>query len=142
MPLYVKKLHPNATIPTFATDGAAGFDLYACTTRIIASSSWTIISTGLAFEIPKGYYISIVPRSGLALKEGISVLNSPGIIDSDYRGEVKVLLYNYSQTGVIIEQGSRCAQGILRKTYALDIVEVEELSGTERGSGGFGSTGR
>jgi len=139
--LNVKKLHPYATIPAYATEGSAGFDFCALQSMTVDPGTSAIIPTGLAFEVPFGYYLSIISRSGLATT-GVTVFNSPGIIDSDYRGEVGILLKNHTELPLRITSGSRCAQGILCKIPEVEIVEVEELSDTLRGSGGFGSTGR
>ena len=131
-----------ATIPNYQTEEASGFDLHSIEDIILKPNERKLIGTGLAFEIPKGYEIQIRPRSGLAYKYGISVLNSPGTIDSDYRGEIKVLLINHSDTDFEIKIGERIAQGVIQKVIQAKFEEVEELNKTARGAGGFGSTGK
>ena len=142
MKIFIKKLSPLATIPNYQTEEASGFDLHSIEDIILKPNERKLIGTGLAFEIPKGYEIQIRPRSGLAYKHGISVLNSPGTIDSDYRGEIKVLLINHSDTDFEIKIGERIAQGVIQKVIQAKFEEVEELNKTARGAGGFGSTGK
>ncbi len=142
MVLKIKKLNKNALIPAYQTKEAAGFDLHSIEDVIINPGERKLISTGLAFEIEKGYEVQIRPRSGLAYKHGITVLNSPGTIDSDYRGEIKVLLVNFGNEEFEIKVGERIAQAVVAPVIQAEIIEVEELSDTERGSGGFGSTGK
>ena len=135
-----KSNNPN---PKYATDGSAGFDLQANidgnNVICIEPNETKLISTGLYFEIPKGYKMSILSRSGLSLK-GIVVANSPGLIDSDYRGELKIILRNTLLERFYIKNGERIAQGVLEKHETAVFENVEFLSETERGSGGFGST--
>lgn len=142
MKIFIKKLSPLATIPNYQTEEASGFDLHSIEDIILKPNERKLIGTGLAFEIPKGYEIQIRPRSGLAYKYGISVLNSPGTIDSDYRGEIKVLLINHSDTDFEIKIGERIAQGVIQEVIQAKFEEVEELNKTARGAGGFGSTGK
>ena len=142
MVLKIKKLNKNAVVPAYQTKEAAGFDLHSIEDVIINPGERKLISTGLAFEIEKGYEVQIRPRSGLAYKHGITVLNSPGTIDSDYRGEIKVLLVNFGNEEFEIKVGERIAQAVVAPVIQAEIIEVEELSDTERGSGGFGSTGK
>jgi dUTP pyrophosphatase len=142
MKIFVKKLSELAQIPQYQTAESAGFDLHSVEDVVLEAGERKLIGTGLSFEIPKGYEIQIRPRSGLAYKYGISVLNSPGTIDSDYRGEIKVLLINHSDTSFEIKVGDRIAQGVIQEVIQSSFEEVENLSETERGSGGFGSTGR
>lgn len=129
--------------PKYATEGSAGFDVKANILEpiTIGSLQRTLVPTGLFFELPKGYEAQIRPRSGLAFKNGITVLNSPGTLDSDYRGECKVLLVNLSSDEFIIQPGERIAQVIISKHEVVNFETTEELSDTDRGSGGFGSTG-
>lgn len=143
-----KKLHPDAKVPQYQSDGAAGFDFCAIEEVRIPAGDQRIISTGICMAIPKGYEVQIRPRSGLAAKHMISVTNSPGTIDSDYRGEVKIMLINHANhhaMGVdntfVVKPGDRIAQGVLSAAPQADIVEVKDLSETVRGAGGFGSTG-
>jgi dUTP pyrophosphatase len=142
MKLKIKKLNSDAIIPAYQTKEAAGFDLHSIEDVIINPGERKLIGTGLAFEIEKGYEIQIRPRSGLAYKHGITVLNTPGTIDSDYRGEIKVLLINHAKEAFEIKKGDRIAQAVVAPVIQAEIIEVEKLSDTERGSGGFGSTGK
>ena len=140
-----KSTNPN---PEFATDGASGFDLRADLaedeTITLGVGEYTMVPTGLYFEIPEGFELQVRPRSGLAAKHGVTVLNSPGTVDSDYRGEVKVILINHGTKPFVIENGERIAQGVIGGVMGKKMItfeSVEELSDTERGEGGFGSTG-
>ncbi|MEO1924341.1 MAG: dUTP diphosphatase [Nautiliaceae bacterium] len=142
MILKIKKLNNEAVIPAYQTKEAAGFDLHSIEDVILNPGERKLIGTGLAFEIEKGYEVQIRPRSGLAFKHGITVLNSPGTIDSDYRGEIKVLLINLGDEPFEIKCGERIAQAVVSPVIQAEIEEVRELSDTERGSGGFGSTGK
>jgi len=142
MILKIKKLHKDALIPAYQTQEAAGFDLHSIEDVIIKTGERRLISTGLAFEMEKGYEVQIRPRSGLAYKYGITVLNSPGTIDSDYRGEIKVLLINLGEEEFEIKKGDRIAQAVVAPVIQAEIVEVDELSNTIRGVKGFGSTGK
>ena len=138
-----KKLSPNATIPQYKTAGAAGMDLAYCGDKplhLIRSKPY-LVPTGLAIEIPEGYEGQIRPRSGQATR-GVSVLNSPGTIDCDYRGEIKVILASTINNCIDLEPGERIAQLIITPVVQAEVVEVQELSGTERGARGFGSTGK
>jgi len=144
MALQVKKLRDEAKIPTRATEQSAGLDLYACLFQgsvVIEPSQRALIKTGIAIALDPGMEAQVRPRSGLALKKGITVLNSPGTIDADYRGEVGVILINHSDEPVEVYHGDRVAQLVIQKVWMTEIQEVDELSDTERGAGGFGSTG-
>ena len=141
MRIKIKKLHPQAIIPKYQTTFSAGFDLHALDSHILKATECALISTGLAFEIESSYEVQVRPRSGLALKNGISVLNTPGTIDSDYRGEIKVLLINHSSEDFVIESGDRIAQGVVSRVYQAEFEEVGELTDSQRGTGGFGSSG-
>ena len=138
-----KKLSENAVIPHYATEGSAGFDLSALLDRDITVKNMEIvlIKTGLSVAIPDGYEIQIRSRSGTSLKKGLIVLNAPGTIDSDYRGEVGVIIQNVSGFEQTIASGDRVAQGILARVERVDFEIVDELPETQRGEGGFGSTG-
>ena len=142
--MYIKVVntapHP---LPEYQTQGAAGLDLYAFlkTKILLKPLERRLISTGLFIEIPQGYEVQIRPRSGLALKKGLTVLNSPGTIDADYRGELKVLLINLSDRNQCIENGDRIAQMVLASCEKIEWKKVDKLSDTERGAGGYGSTG-
>ncbi len=130
-------------LPSYATPLSSGMDLRAAVEDkvIIKPLERCVIPTGIAVEIPPGYEGQVRPRSGLALKKGITVLNAPGTIDADYRGEVKVILVNLGQEEVIISRGDRIAQLVIAPVVRAKVEEVEDLSTTERGEGGFGSTG-
>ena len=139
----VKRL-PNGAgldLPGYATDGAAGMDVCAAESLTIRPSARALVATGFAVAIPPGHEIQVRPRSGLALKQGISVLNTPGTIDSDYRGEVKVLLANLGEDDFAIRKGDRVAQLVVAPVQRGIMREVENLDDTARGEGGFGSTG-
>jgi dUTP pyrophosphatase len=140
----IKKLRPDAIVPRYMTAHAAGLDLCAAIDAPIelAPGQRVAVSTGLAMEIPPGYEGQIRPRSGLARDFGITHVNSPGTIDADYRGAVHVLVINHGQVSVRIEPGQRIAQIVFAPVEQAEIIEVDELSATDRGAGGFGSTGR
>ncbi|MEQ8308104.1 MAG: dUTP diphosphatase [Hoeflea sp.] len=137
--LEVKRLTPTASLPTRGSEQAAGLDLYADESRPILAGRSQIISTGISVMIPEGHYGRVAPRSGLAAKHEIDVL--AGVIDSDYRGEIKVILHNLGYKTFPVQRGERIAQLILEKISIPEVVEVENLDITERGDGGFGSTG-
>lgn len=139
----VKQLHPDAIVPIYKSELAAGFDLAAYLEEPITinPNEIKLIKTGIAVELPKGYEMQIRPRSGLALKHGITVLNSPGTIDADYRGEIGVILINLGSESYTIRHGDRIAQGVVKKVKTVWFKVVEELSKTNRGESGFGSTG-
>ncbi len=142
MQLRLRKLHPDAIIPQYQHDGDAGMDLHAIEAVAIAPHTTALVKTGLAAEIPPTTELQIRPRSGLALKHSITVLNSPGTIDSNYRGELGIILINHGTETFHITPGMRIAQMVMANIVQADIIEVTELSNTARGSGGFGSTGR
>ena len=135
--------HSGHPLPVYETDGSSGMDLRANLDEDICLKSLerALVPTGLFIEIPHGYEAQVRPRSGLAAKKGITVLNTPGTIDSDYRGEVKVILVNLSNEEFIIRNGERIAQMIISKHEKAEWIQVEELVETERGAGGFGHTG-
>jgi len=142
--LLIKRLHSfDLPLPAYQTEGSSGIDLYAAIDEpvVIKPLERVIIPTGVALELPEGFEAQVRPRSGLALKHGITILNSPGTIDEDYRGEIKVILINLGQENFLINRGDRIAQLILSKIYRANIVEVEDLSKTKRNDGGFGHTG-
>ena len=128
-------------LPGYATDGAAGMDVLAAESVTLKPGQRHAVATGLAMAIPHGYEIQVRPRSGLALKNGITVPNTPGTIDSDYRGELKVLLINHGTEDFAVRRGDRVAQLVLAPVTMAHWDEVEDLDATERGEGGFGSTG-
>ena len=141
--ILIKRLSKNISLPKYETEGSSGMDLTANVNKVIEiqPGKSEIIPTGLALSIPKNYEIQIRPRSGLAAKNQISVLNTPGTIDEDYRGEIKVILINLGEKKFIIEKGLRIAQMGLCPVIKAELEEVDELDETKRGSGGFGSTG-
>ena len=142
--ILVKKLDKNIKLPTYKTSGSSGMDLeaYIKSKIIIKSGKTVIIPTGIAVAIPKNYEIQIRPRSGLAAKKGISVLNTPGTVDSDYRGEIKIILINLSKKSFVVKSGDRVAQMILCPVVKCKLKEVKNLPISVRGKGGFGSTDR
>jgi len=138
--LKVKKVSEDAKLPSYATEWSAGLDLFSSEEKEIPPGKWEVIGTGISVEIPPGYEGQVRPRSGLALK-GITVLNTPGTIDADYRGEVKVILVNFSDKTFKVEKGMKIAQLVIAKCEKVEVVETDKLSETKRGEGGFGSTG-
>ena len=141
--ILIKRLSKNVSLPKYETEGSSGMDLAANIQKeiVIEPGKSSIIPTGLAVSIPKNFEIQIRPRSGLAAKNQISVLNTPGTIYADYRGELKVILINLGQKSFIIEKGLRIAQMVVCPVINVTLKEVETLEETKRGSGGFGSTG-
>lgn len=135
----VKLLTPDAKVPTRATEFSAGLDLSSIEDTVVPANKWIAIPTGISIQIPKDCYARIAPRSGLAFKYGIQV--GAGIADSDYTGEIKVILFNHGSSDFEVKKGDRIAQLIFEKIYTDSFIEVEELDDTVRGSGGFGSTG-
>ena len=140
----VKKLNPKAELPKYKTEGSSGMDLMALIENpiTIKPQNSALIPTGLSIAIPEDTEIQIRPRSGLAAKSNISVLNTPGTIDSDYRGEIKIILFNHGDSDFVINNKDRIAQMILMPVHKMDMEEVEILPETLRGKGGFGSTGK
>lgn len=134
----------NNELPTYATKGSAGMDLRANLQEdvVIAPGERKLISTGLKISLPVGYEAQIRPRSGLALKKGVTVLNSPGTVDSDYIGDIGVILINHGEESLTVSNGDRIAQMVIAKHETVEFEQVESLDETERGSGGFGSTGK
>ena len=141
--ILIKRLSDKVALPKYETEGSSGLDLAAHINENveIKPGSTAIIPTGLAVSIPKNFEIQIRPRSGLAAKKQISVLNTPGTIDADYRGELKVILINLSDKSFLVENGARIAQMVLCPVVKATLKEVKTLEDTKRGSGGFGSTG-
>ena len=139
-----KRLNHKARLPNYKTDGSSGMDLMACIEEqiIIAPQQSKLIPTGIAIAIPEDTEVQIRPRSGLAAKSNISVLNTPGTIDSDYRGELKVILFNHGKDEFIVNNEDRIAQMVLMPVLKVEFEEINELPETIRGSGGFGSTGK
>lgn len=145
MKIFVKRVEnaKDIPIPCFMTEGACGMDLRANVNEKVSLLPGTIklIPTGISITLPQGYEAQIRPRSGLALKYGISMVNTPGTIDSDYRGEINVIMINFGKEEFIINRGDRIAQMVINKIEVPEIIEVEELDNTTRGNEGFGSTG-
>ena len=141
--ILIKRLSKEVSLPKYETSGSSGMDLaaYIDSNINIDPGQTAIIPTGLALSIPKGFEVQIRPRSGLAAKQKISVLNTPGTIDADYRGEIKVILINLGQVSFKVEKGLRIAQMVVCPIVQAQLKEVDDLSETERGKGGFGSTG-
>lgn len=143
MEFYFKKVHPDAVLPTYAKPGDAGMDITSAEDILLEPGHWYAVSTGIASEFPPGYVLLVCSRSGLAKNEGVAVLNAPGVVDSGYRGEIKVLLVNHStHLGYAVKKGQKIAQLLFTKVSSEVVwVEKTELSESERGTGGFGSTG-
>lgn len=141
MKLLVEKINEKAIIPFQAHEGDAGMDLFSIEEVVIKPMERTLIHTGIKIQLPKNTEAQIRPRSGLALKNGITVLNTPGTIDEGYRGEIGIILINLSDTEFKVEVGMKIAQMVIKPTLTLDVEEVIELTETTRGEGGFGSTG-
>ncbi|EQD88566.1 dUTP diphosphatase family protein [Helicobacter pylori SouthAfrica50] len=141
MKIKIQKIHPNALIPEYQTEGSSGFDLHAVENAIIKPHSVGLVRIGICLSLEVGYELQVRTRSGLALNHQVMVLNSPGTVDNDYRGEIKVILANLSDKDFAIQVGDRIAQGVVQKTYKAEFIECEQLDETLRGSGGFGSTG-
>ena len=140
----IKKLRPDAIIPKYGTAFAAGADLYACMDEdilTIESGETVFVHTGLSVELPEGTVGLVYARSGLAMKRGIAPANKVGVVDSDYRGEIMVAMHNHSKVAQTIEKGERVAQFVIAPYFTADFEEVDDLADSERGTGGFGSTG-
>lgn len=151
MKIEIKKLHPDAVIPQYATPGAAGFDLVAVEDVTLYPGDTALVKTGLSVAVPAGYELQVRPRSGLSFKSPLRVANAPGTVDSDYRGEVCVIIDNIRPVPpnvdrnlypYAIRKGDRIAQGVICEVFQAEFEEVATLSDTQRGSGGFGSTGQ
>lgn len=143
MEIKIKKLKNDAVIPTKGSPFAAGSDLYSAENDLVIEAGKTaMIGTGLAMEIPEGYAGLVYARSGLACKEGLAPANKVGVIDSDYRGEIKVALHNHSSERKTVKKGERIAQIVITPFLSADFCEAEQLNQTVRGEGGFGSTGK
>ncbi|GAA7036058.1 dUTP diphosphatase [Helicobacter pylori] len=141
MKIKIQKIHPNALIPKYQTEGSSGFDLHAVEEVMIKPHSVGLVKIGICLSLEVGYELQVRTRSGLALNHQVIVLNSPGTVDNDYRGEIKVILANLSDKDFKVQVGDRIAQGVVQKTYKAEFIECERLDETSRGSGGFGSTG-
>lgn len=142
MQLEIKRLDAELPLPSYAHEGDAGLDLYAAENRILQPFERALIATGIAVAIPEGFAGFVLPRSGLAIKRGLSVVNSPGLIDSHYRGEIKVIAINMDAHAQIeIGRGEKIAQLVIQRVEVVELIEVDQLNETARGEGGFGSTG-
>ena len=135
------KIHPCAVLPSYARPGDAGMDVCACEAATLLPGERKLVKTGLVMELPRGTEAQMRPRSGLALKSGITLLNTPGTIDEGYRGEVGIILINLGSEPFVVQAGMRIAQMVIAPVLHVDTAEVTEVSGTARGEGGFGSTG-
>ena len=136
-----KRLDPSIELPSYAREGDAGLDLRAAHDATLEPGARELVGTGLALAIPAGFAGLVLPRSGLALGQGVTVLNAPGLVDAGYRGELKVLLVNHGDAPVTVRRGDRIAQLVIQRIERAEPIEVGELPASERGAGGFGSTG-
>ena len=141
MTVRFKRIRPEATLPSYAHEGDAGMDLTSAVDLTIAPGARALVATGLVMMLPAGYEGQVRPRSGLALKRGVTVLNTPGTVDAGYRGEVGVILANFGQDNFAVARGDRIAQLVIAPVTRATVEEAETVDETERGSGGFGSTG-
>ncbi len=147
IPLKIKRLSEqfnDIPLPSYSTEGSSGMDIRAAVEKpfTISAGSVSLLPTNFSVEIPQGFEIQVRPRSGLAIKHGIGILNSPGTIDSDYRGEVKIILMNFSKEDFVINRGDRIAQLVVSKVYHAELNESIDLEISKRGEGGFGHTGK
>jgi dUTP pyrophosphatase len=142
MQLLVKRLTPSAVLPAYAKPGDSGLDLHAAVDLTLAPGESRLVRTGIALELPPGTEAQVRPRSGLAREHAVTVLNAPGTIDEGYRGEVGVLLINHGRSDFQVTRGMRIAQLVIQRRLEVQVIESDSLSPTERGEGGFGSTGR
>lgn len=144
MKLHVRRLQHGADLPlpSYATSGSAGMDLRSAESLTLKAGAQALVATGLAIALPENFEAQVRPRSGLAVKHGVTVLNAPGTIDADYRGEIKVPLINHGNEDFVINRGDRIAQMVVAPVTMAELVEVESLDETVRGSGGFGSSGK
>jgi len=138
----VKRLSAQAVLPQYQSSGASGFDFHASENVTLEPGETKLVPTGLAFEVPRGQELQVRPRSGLSLKTKLRIPNSPGTVDADYRGEVKIIMENTGDAAHFIQVGDRIAQGVICPVIQVQLEEVQELSNTARGEGGFGSTNK
>ena len=141
MDLRIKRLSNEAILPEYAHPGDAGMDMFSTEEVIIRAGETALIPTGIAIELPKSTEAQIRPRSGLALKHSVTVLNTPGTIDEGYRGEIRIILINHGKNDFKVDKGMKIAQMVIKPVIQANIIEIKELSSSERGEGGFGSTG-
>ena len=142
MKLSFKRIHPDAVLPSYAHPGDAGMDVRSVEDLVIPAGGRVLVHTGLVAVIPEGYELQVRSRSGLALKSGVAVLNSPGTVDAGYRGEIGVILANFGDGGFVVKKGDRVAQLVTAPVTVAEISETDSVDATDRGAGGFGSTGR
>ncbi len=142
MKLSFKRIHPDAVLPSYAHPGDAGMDVRSVEDLVIPAGGRVLVHTGLVAVIPDGYELQVRSRSGLALKSGVAVLNSPGTVDAGYRGEIGVILANFGDGGFVVKKGDRVAQLVAAPVTVAEIFETDSVDATDRGAGGFGSTGR
>lgn len=140
--IQIKKLSDDAVVPVYQSKEAAGFDFHSIEDKTLAPGDRALVKTGLSIALSFGYELQIRPRSGLAFKHGVTVLNAPGTVDSDYRGEVMVLLINHGNEAYTVAKGERIAQGVIQEVTQANFSVVDELEETDRGASGFGSTGK
>lgn len=140
--IYIKRIDKGLPLPEYKSKGASGMDIYSRIDVTLMPSTYDVIPTGISVELPEGYELQIRPRSGLAANYGIGILNAPGTIDADYRGEIKVIMFNIGKKPYRIKRGERIAQAVVSSVIKSEIVEVDQLSETTRGNRGFGSTGK
>ncbi|MDA3799298.1 MAG: dUTP diphosphatase [Kiritimatiellae bacterium] len=141
MNIKIKRLVEEAILPSFAHPGDAGMDLCSVEDKVLKPSESALVKTGLSIELPKNTEAQIRPRSGLAYKKAVTVLNTPGTIDEGYRGEIGIILINHGKEDFVVQKGMRIAQMVIKPILEVTVEEITELSGTTRGEGGFGSTG-
>ena len=142
MKLSFKRIHPDAVLPSYAHPGDAGMDVRSVEDLVIPAGGRVLVHTGLVAVIPEGSELQVRSRSGLALKSGVAVLNSPGTVDAGYRGEIGVILANFGDGGFVVKKGDRVAQLVAAPVTVAEIFETDSVDATDRGAGGFGSTGR
>ena len=142
MKLSFKRIHHDAVLPSYAHPGDAGMDVRSVEDLVIPAGGRVLVHTGLVAVIPEGYELQVRSRSGLALKSGVAVLNSPGTVDAGYRGEIGVILANFGDGGFVVKKGDRVAQLVAAPVTVAEIFETDSVDATDRGAGGFGSTGR
>ena len=142
MKLSFKRIHPDAVLPSYAHPGDAGMDVRSVEDLVIPAGGRVLVHTGLVAVIPEGYELQVRSRSGLALKSGVAVLNSPGTVDAGDRGEIGVILANFGDGGFVVKKGDRVAQLVAAPVTVAEIFETDSVDATDRGAGGFGSTGR
>ena len=142
MKLSFKRIHPDAVLPSYAHPGDAGMDVRSVEDLVIPAGGRVLVHTGLVAVIPEGYELQVRSRSGLALKSGVAVLNSPGTVDAGYRGGIGVILANFGDGGFVVKKGDRVAQLVAAPVTVAEIFETDSVDATDRGAGGFGSTGR